>query len=259
MNQSPDFITLGGSVLLVLGIIYTRQWLRSRAQEHALNDLSDRPMASLGTPLMSTGAGFTSPNLMASPLVALVRPPISPLSTSSSELRSNSSSSSGSHSLHSPNSENFHFPLLSADGHLLPPAPASSRRSWIDASALDAMDRPLPSPPPVATPIFAPAPQTPKRWSYISPRESPSPERSDVGVVGLYSGIEIMGDDSFELLRDEIVEPRRKKPLSPTITRVSQPVGMYQPQKATFYRTLSAEGEDLGYEDGSSGHGHPRY
>ena len=41
-------------------------------------------------------------------------------------------------STHSTPSSDFHFPILSADGHLLPPAPASARRET---------DRPLPEPP----------------------------------------------------------------------------------------------------------------
>lgn len=68
------------------------------------------------------------------------RPPISPqMSTgtgsgSSYHDSSSGSSSDHSHSYTSPLSDQgsqFHFPLLSADGHLMPPIPASSRQqSW---------------------------------------------------------------------------------------------------------------------------------
>jgi hypothetical protein len=61
-------------------------------------------------------------------------PPLSPYADSHS-------SGSGSPRT-SPPSE-FHFPILSADGHLLPPAPASASAS---IHARDA-DRPLPAPP----------------------------------------------------------------------------------------------------------------
>lgn len=133
----------------------------------------------------------------------------------------------------------------------------SSRRSWIDARPSDLSERPLPTPPPVTSPIFAPIPRTPKRWSFGPTHdESLSPERKDSAVIGLYAGIEIGGDGSFELLRDDHdISPRGIRS-SPTMTRVARKAGMYQPQRATFHRSLSAEGEDLEYEAGSSGHGH---
>lgn len=247
----------GGSVLLVLGVIYLKQWLKVRALEQASKVLSDRPMSCLGTPLISSKGLSASMTLMSETRPLPTRPPLSPLSTNSSELRSDSSSSSGSHSPYSANSENFYFPILSAEGHLLPPPPTSSRRSWIDARPSDLSERPLPTPPPVTSPIFAPIPRTPKRWSFGPTHdESLSPERKDSAVIGLYAGIEIGGDGSFELLRDDHdISPRGIRS-SPTMTRVARKAGMYQPQRATFHRSLSAEGEDLEYEAGSSGHGH---
>ena len=145
--------------MIILGIIYLKQWLKSRARDQVSKMSSDRPMSSLGTPLMSSASQFARTNLVSPSRPLPTRPPLSPLSTNSSEfLRSDSSSSTGSHSPYSPTPENFHFPILSADGHLLPP-PISSRRSWVDVSTPTEGERPLPSPPQAASSNIRTCPQ----------------------------------------------------------------------------------------------------
>ena len=79
-------------------------------------------------------------------------------------------------------------------------------------------------------------------------------------MVGLYSGIEIRGDGSLEMLRDESdADPKDVVVSVPRLSRVVWPVGAYQPHQATVYRTLSAEGEDIRYESESSDHEYRRY
>ena len=126
----------GGAIVLSVGAIlaYKRIRTRSRAKaEQASEDMSQPMISSFNQSRFS----FQSP---AAPSQAYqpTRPPISPaLSSVSSYHDSNSgsgSSSSSGHSHNSPVSDQgsaFHFPLLSADGHLMPPVPASSRaQTW---------------------------------------------------------------------------------------------------------------------------------
>lgn len=210
---------LGCSTLLVLAIIYLRRWLKTHNRDKTSKVLTDRPMSSLSTPLVSSIDQFPSSHPRSRSPSIHKRRPLSPLSNTSSEMRTNSSSSSESHST---SSDNFHFPILSAEGHLLPPRPASSRHSWIDATSTDSGERPLPTRPPLASPIFAPIPRTPRRWSYQpAQEESPSPERNTGPIVGLYSGVGMRGDGSFELLKEEYdVEPKDIRSSPKMTTRV---------------------------------------
>jgi hypothetical protein len=198
-------------------------------------------MSSLGTPLM--GSSFASPFMASRPTLSRL------ISTTPSESHSYENHSSQGHyssedshitpgSPFSPNPDDFHFPILSADGHLLPPPAASSRQSWIDAS--QTLIRPLPSPPLASSEIIQPIPKTPTRWSYQQER-SPSPER----VVGLYAGF----DRDYETASLHS---------SPRMTHVERPVSVYEPHRAMLYRSLSAEGEEL-VTDYISDEGHRRY
>ena len=137
------------------------------------------------------------------PLLSVTRP-VSSWSqysyVASPELDSSSSYESHTSSSLSPSSEGFHFPILSADGHLLPPAPASVGRAAPDG---DLGNRPLP-----LSPADCHAHQ-------ISPPTSQWSQHTKHGyfpVVGLYP------EDQYGL------------PLA---------------QRATVYRSFSAEGEEI--------------
>ena len=240
-------------MLLILGAIYLRHWLKARSRTKLFEAAPDRPMSMLATPLIPSETGFTRPLPVSSRKAAPPpRPALVTHYTGVSEQDSSSLYSHSSYSPYSPNPESFHFPILSADGHLLPPPPVSSHRSL--GSQDDSGARPLPTAPPVLSAIIAPVPVTPQRWSYRASSLSPDEEEGD--VIGLYSGIEIRGDGSIEMLRDDYdVEPRGIA-ASPTIARVHKPIGVFEPHRATFYRSLSAEGEDLDQlERSTSGHG----
>ncbi|ORY26277.1 hypothetical protein BCR39DRAFT_262765 [Naematelia encephala] len=228
-----------GIVLLGLAVVYIRKYLRSRQSAKVLRHLPERPMSMMGTPLISVNSRF------ASSLSSLRGDTANfPLSTSPAELDSGSSDSHASSSLLSPSSENFHFPILSADGHLLPPPPASTRRSWLVVSEADASTRPLPSPP-LPTSIVSPIPQTPKRFSYQPARSSsPSPERPE-DTIGLYPGVEIRQDGSVEILRDDYLESHDTANVPAYRPAASSYHPSVAPQKALFYRSFSAEGEDI--------------
>ncbi|WVW79194.1 hypothetical protein I302_101160 [Kwoniella bestiolae CBS 10118] len=229
-------------VLLILGGIYLRKLYRSRAKDRASQLASEPKISSMGTPLMSHAGSFASLSRQVS------RAPPSPLSSDSSHF---SSSSPGSP--YSPNSENFHFPILSADGHLLPPPPASSRKSFVEPSSPGA--RPLPSAPgSMVPPLYAPVPKSTQQWSYRTPSEE-----SHGYPTGLYSGVEIRGNGSVEIMRDEYGIETTNVRSSPTISRVDHSLTGHAPQRATFYRSLSAEGDDLSVYDYMSDESHRRY
>jgi len=190
------------------------------------------------------------------------RPPISPLAESYHDGSSSSSSSSG-HSHKSPMSDHssqFAFPLLSADGHLMAPLPASSRNSWNIqegdlGSAASIYTRPLPAAP--GSPAFyddgnddydytqyyvneheksvdghsikSPIPYNPnQKWSYQPPSEE---------VVGLYPNDYEQG---YEYERDGgSIKSQSRTP------KIRDDFGFHEPQTATFHRSFSAEGENI--------------
>ncbi|EIW65882.1 hypothetical protein M231_04834 [Tremella mesenterica] len=280
------------SVLLILGTIYLVRFLRARKKSQRSQEIPTRPMSHLGSPLIRPS---TRVPVSPSPIQPPRRPTLSPLA-SQGMLPLPSESSHSSHSSHhtheslgvqsthssrspspySPNSENgsFTFPILSADGHLLPPP---SRRTE---------PRPLPlAPAPVASalpfqttspslPILSPIP-TSARWSYSFdshpprsvPRErscSPSPHGGGRGMargkgigneerVSLYPSVNVREDGSIELLREDYLSTSSiSVGSSPTISLVR----MHVPQRAVYHRSMSAEGEELQAGDMSDqGHG----
>jgi hypothetical protein len=214
------------------------------------------------------------------------RPPVSPAMSTSSYYNSETGSGGGSgsssasdHSIKSPMSDHssqFAFPILSADGHLMPPVPASPRKSWNisegDLGSGAAFGRPLPLAPGAgneaaysytydqdqeiaddysqytyertsldhAHSLKAPVPHNPtKRWSYEPPTTSSDPE-----IVGLYP-------NSIDLRRDDYdygyghgydsasIRSNQRTP------KVQDLYGFHQPQSATYHSSFSAEGEDL--------------
>ncbi|KAK4686904.1 hypothetical protein P7C73_g3219, partial [Tremellales sp. Uapishka_1] len=253
-----------GVVLLVLASIYVYRWRRVKQSSRQGHVVPERPMSSLGTPLMGSRRSRRPPSQPPSSIYPASLAPLSPLSSNSSEFHPLETSSTGSHSpnsLYSPNPESFHFPILSADGHLLP-SPLASRRSWIDASEpLASGVRPLPSPPTDGDVEQANLPKTPRKWDHQPTLgESPSPERVvRRSVVGLYSGIDLRSGGSLEILRDDYDIDTARLGSSPTVTRVNGLFEMYRPQSATFHQTFSAEGEDISEIDISSEGGHRRY
>ncbi|OCF72574.1 hypothetical protein I204_06956 [Kwoniella mangroviensis CBS 8886] len=240
-------LSICGVVLLFLGGIYLRRLQKSRAQDRAMQISSEPKMSSMGTPLMRHAGSFASLSRQVS------RAPPSPLSSDS---HSSQFSSPNPGSPYSPSSENFHFPILSADGHLLPPPPASSRKSPVELNSVG-LDRPLPvAPASMAAPLYAPVPKSSQRWSYRTPSED-----SHGYPAGLYSGVEIRGDGSVEVMRDDYGIETTNIRSSPTISRVDHSLGGYapQPQRATFYQSLSAEGDDYSVYDYVSDESHRRY
>lgn len=161
----------------------------------------------------------------------------------------------------SDHSSQFAFPILSADGHLMPPLPASSRKSW-NISEGDLGSRPLPLAPgeeiaaydyentyeqyeydydyvPYETSsdghsLKAPIPQNPsKRWSY-------DPTSLDSEVVGLYPSTVALRQDEHDYGYDNAsVKSYQRTP------KVEDTFGFHQPQAATYHRSFSAEGEEL--------------
>ena len=229
----------GGSVLLILGVIYVRRWLKTLTRDQASKVLSYRHISSLSEHLISSTIQFAPTSLMIQQ--THVPPSLSALSTGSFDPRTRSAASSGSYSPYSPTSEEFHFPILSADGLLLPPAPASCRGSWIDASRAESMERPLPIPPPVSSPVVASVLQAPTPWRYEPANEEPPfPKRKVDAVIGLYRGVETKGDAFSQLLRTS----REANP-SPEVSRVDRREGMYLPQRSFSYDILPAGAEDL--------------
>lgn len=266
-------------------LLYRRIRSKRRAKASASRD-------SMSTPMMSSFGRLNAPSTFSFHAPALnspqtsyqpiTRPPASPLSSYHDGSSSGGSSSSG-HSVKSPMSEHssaFHFPLLSKDGHLMPPVPASS---WSihdgdlgGAGGMAYGARPLPPAPgdeqyyeeqeqeyqyaqytpdpynvgPQAQPqLVAPTPTTPKRWSYVPPHSTPSPDRSDESVqqiVGLYPAIDFRSDGSLSGGQYEYSLDNASLRSSPRIAKVEDTFGFHlQPQSATYHRSFSAEGEQL--------------
>lgn len=182
------------------------------------------------------------------------RPLISPVLSSHENQATDSSSSSthSNHSLYSPVSENFHFPILSADGQLLPPVPASARRSWVEASEVDIGARPLPSPPLEAPPTAATLHKTSQGFHLPAQSESAGEHRA---IVGLYAEVPYDLRDGAERYQARM---RPNVAASPTLSKNHSGAG-FAAQQATIYRSLSAEGDDdySIYEyDSEDRHGH---
>lgn len=138
--------------MLSVGAVVFIKKLRSRSRAKAEKAQSDT------TPMMTSfnqsRFSFHAPSSPQQAYQPPARPPPSPLMGSEASYHDHGSSSSSSSSSHSsarsPMSENssqFHFPLLSADGHLMPPIPASSRQSWNITEGDLGSGRPLPSAP----------------------------------------------------------------------------------------------------------------
>ncbi|WWC91348.1 uncharacterized protein L201_006291 [Kwoniella dendrophila CBS 6074] len=235
-------MSLCGLVLVILGGIFLHRFYRSRAKERALQISSESKVSGMGTPLMQHAGSFASLSRQTS------RAPPSPISSDSSHF---SSPTPGSP--YSPTSEDFHFPILSADGHLLPPPPASSRKSPVEVN--DYSTRPLPlAPATSAAPLYAPVPKSTQRWSYKTPSEE-----SHGYPTGLYSGMGIRGDGSVELLEGDYGIETANIRSSPIINQVDTSLSGYAPQQAKYYRSLSAEGDDLSVYDYISEESNQRY
>lgn len=327
---------LGGAVVLSVGaiLLYKRIRTRSRAKaaaEQASDGMSQPMISSFNQSRFS----FHAPASPSQAYQPSTRPPVSPQMSSASSNHDGSSGSGGSsssgHSHNSPMSDQgsqFHFPLLSADGHLMPPVPASSRgQTWNisegDLGMGSGVVRPLPNAPGTGTEgdggaydyeqyeeyqyqydyspnpsyegegggeqgidekatlsyyeyqqhpedqareeepmvhLVAPLPRTPKRWSYIPPHSTPSPDRSEQSrseshetaeIVGLYPSIEFRGDGSIDYgygygrgrgVDDDAAASIRS---SPRVAQVQDTFGFHQPQTATYHRSFSAEGEEI--------------
>lgn len=154
-----------------------------------------------------------------------------------------SMSSSSYHDPHSPvpsspysvNSEVFHFPILSADGHLLPPAPASAARSPSLISPVLSSERPLPSPPMETTGqtgVYAPLRGDEEESAVIGlwPGQGYSGEsgysaeaEADIGQMGFRAG------------RSVGLSPIMESPASRATPRLTQAMGYPRPQSAVIY------------------------
>lgn len=253
--------------MLVVGciLLYKKLRTRSKANKAKNTDSMATPMMSQFAP--STFSFHSNTNTMAQPQNTYqppTRPPMSPISQESYHDSSSSSSSSSGHSHKSPMSDNssqFAFPLLSADGHLMPPLPASSRTSWNiqegDLGAAAISTRPLPAAP--GSPAFyddgsegydyaqydyvndyeykstdahsikAPVPQ--KKWSYQPPTEE---------VVGLYPNVLDEYEQGYEYGNDGASIRTQSR-----VPQIQDTFGFHQPQSATYHRSFSAEGETI--------------
>lgn len=146
-----------------------------------------------------------------------------------------SQSSHSSHSAYSPRPESLHFPILSANGQLLPRPPASSRNSYVEANDPFGPQRILPTPPPAQISEPRQLGRPVDQWQYV-PEQTPSPERENFYNSRHHEPTEVLRDD-----------------------RTRAYAGIPQPQAATYHRSLSAEGEDMSEPDyGSDEDDHPR-
>lgn len=138
---------------------------------------------------------------------------------------------------YSPNPENFHFPILSADGHLLPPAPASAARSELLSPVPS--ERPLPSPPMETSAAQYAASFMPQRgYAPVSQAD----------VVGLWPE-QLHGDIGQANIR---AIPQRPVSVSPALSaspRLSPGLPYLQPQTATIHHSFSFEGEGAGHRN----------
>ncbi|WVQ93340.1 hypothetical protein IAU59_000408 [Kwoniella sp. CBS 9459] len=246
-------LSLCGVVLLILGGIFVRRFLKTRARERASRLSAEPAMSSMRTPLVYNAGAFGSVSRQSSQL------PPSPLEASSSSFHDSGSGLSSPPSPvspYSPNSDNFHFPILSADGHLLPPPPASSRRSVEEHTLYDPYARPLPPAPDTAAPtLYAPIPKSTEKWSYHG-----GSEESVSYPVGLYSGIDMQYDGTVEYLSEEHSDTTSsRKMCSPTISVVDRSLATYEPQRVSYHRTPSTEGDEFSIYEYRSEEGYRRF
>lgn len=196
-----------GAIALVLVIRRVRQRRRTQA---ALEGMT--PMSS---PLLPVGFHFMrqrSNDPATMPLQPEEAPPPSPM----------------------PSSESFHFPVLSADGHLLPPPSPSATVGRSSRYSVDT--RPLPDAPlQFRTAGQSPRMDEPRRGAGQSP------------VIGLFPS-----EAALPPMRDV----RRSRgteyaavPIVANSPQLEQSWGLYQPQSATYHRSFSAEGEDMNFRD----------
>ncbi|WVR09172.1 hypothetical protein IAU60_006234 [Kwoniella sp. DSM 27419] len=240
-----------GLVLCLLASIAGRRWYKRRSRARRAQLEAGPAMSSMGTPLIQQAGAFGTVSRQ------LSHPPASPLSSTSSSDSSHGagslySDSSSPRSLYSPSSEAFHFPILSADGHLLPPPPASSRRSIVEVNPFESDARPLPSAPlspPV--PLHAPVPKASNQWSYRSPLDS------DLHDGGLYPGVDIPTDGSTGMLASGLGIGTTRIASSPMISQVEYS-DRYEPHQATYHRTPTVEGDDYSVYDYGSERGYQR-
>ncbi|WVQ75438.1 hypothetical protein IAR50_005063 [Cryptococcus sp. DSM 104548] len=161
-----------GVTLAILLAIYARRYFRSRSKEQASSSFAtQRPMSYANAPLMTTYSQDNIPSL--SPSLGYYKGSGAESYKSSSDAGSIRSyhSQPSSHSSHSNRSEMLYFPVLSADGHLLPPPPASARSAEYE---YEEELRPLPSPPAAGSDdgvsLYAPVPKT---WEQQNPAPNP--------------------------------------------------------------------------------------
>ncbi|OXG78997.1 hypothetical protein C348_04132 [Cryptococcus neoformans Gb118] len=171
-------LSLCAFVLAVLAGIYARQYIKGRFGAKSSMLSTKRPPISV----------------MSAPLITAIDPQSTTslsLSPYSSESSSTSSCPSSPYSGYSQSSRTFHFPLLSADGHLLPAPPASVRQSVKELFPVD--ERPLPSPPQEKLYLYSPPQGSPHHWTYEPLPNYPLPIGDEQGLqpIGLYPGIEI--------------------------------------------------------------------
>lgn len=147
---------------------------------------------------------------------------------------------------YSPNPEKFHFPILSADGHLLPPAPASAARSAHLISPV-LSERPLPSPPMEQASSFSLRPISP--GSTGSHGSSGSYGYAQIGkdgpeVVGLwpdqgYGESDIGQANVYLPVRSSRLSTIMGSPASVAVPQLSPGLGYAQPQSATVHSAPS--------------------
>jgi hypothetical protein len=191
-----------------------------------------------------------------SPNPSVSEPPYSPYADShsshshSSHSHSHGSQSLGSHGSRTPSE--FHFPILSADGHLLPPAPASARAIMgVEVN----MDRPLPEPPAFSAPSSSP--------NYEPPGSDVEQTRGTSRLVGLwpetlslatrsYAPYERTEVQDYDVSHEKDQYPSySSRPGSIMSTPRLSPgleYGQVRPHRAVVHRSFSSEGQeyDLG-------------
>ncbi|KIR28309.1 hypothetical protein I307_03765 [Cryptococcus deuterogattii 99/473] len=178
-------LSLCAFVLVVLAGIYARQYIKERiAAKGSMLSTKRPPISVMSAPLITT---FDPRSTMS--------PSLSPYS---SESDSTSSCPSSPYSDYCQSTKTFHFPLLSADGHLLPAPPASARQSVKEH--FPAGDRPLPSPPQAKLDLYSFPLESPHHWTYESLPSYSSPIGDEQGIqpIGLYPGIEMEHAKTWE-------------------------------------------------------------
>lgn len=183
----------GGLILIILAAIGVRTILRSR-RNAARADLGSEPLMSSISPM-----AFQAPTLQVSSILrgppntshlpAHQPEPSSPLISDGSHERSPALSSS----------ESFHFPILSADGNLLPPV--TNRGGHLVRSPNLPYQRPLPFAPTVAA----------EADLYGSPSGYSTPNHRDGAEYGLFQeDLAITYHRSFEAHGEDVSQhPRR--------------------------------------------------